>query len=521
MTHVRRNVHRLGADWDPALHWYARAVRELQGRPLDDPTSWRFLAAIHGIDKQLWQDHGYLTDSDTPPTRAVQLSLWRQCQHQSWYFLPWHRGYLAAFEAIVRAAITKLGGPSDWALPYWNYNEDAPLARQLPAAFLAPSLADGSPNPLRVKARWGGANKDGTGDLVDPAIASLTAALQDDVFSRPASRTGATTGFGGPETVFNWSGGTNGALEASPHNFVHGMVGGERRIQTTAIPGLMSHPWTAALDPIFWLHHANIDRLWEVWRTRAQHHVEPTAGNWLKGPADRAFEMPSPSGAFQKFNASQMLDTRAPGLDYEYDDITDPLLAMPMRTISRLQKFGLDFSTDRNSFLVTIVDPNAPTELIGANDSAVALAGPDTTTAVRIDRDGSHKLLNSYRRERSAGEAREPDRVFLNLEGVRGHNDAAIFKVYVNLPDNADPAAHPENYAGAFSLFGVDQASRSDSPHGGNGLTQVLEITQVIDDLHLAGGELSNMIVRFVTDSDVQPQDEISVARVSVYRQGE
>ena len=27
-------------------------------------------------------------------------------------------------------------------------------------------------------------------------------------------------------------------------------------------------PMTAALDPIFWLHHANIDRLWEWWRTK-------------------------------------------------------------------------------------------------------------------------------------------------------------------------------------------------------------------------------------------------------------
>jgi hypothetical protein len=27
----------------------------------------------------------------------------------------------------------------------------------------------------------------------------------------------------------------------------------------------MVRPETAAQDPIFWLHHANIDRLWERW----------------------------------------------------------------------------------------------------------------------------------------------------------------------------------------------------------------------------------------------------------------
>jgi len=51
---------------------------------------------------------------------------WNQCQHGSWYFLPWHRAYLAAFEAIVLDAIVKKGGPSDWALPYWNYDPTKP-----------------------------------------------------------------------------------------------------------------------------------------------------------------------------------------------------------------------------------------------------------------------------------------------------------------------------------------------------------------------------------------------------------
>ena len=45
---------------------------------------------------------------------------------------------------------------------------------------------------------------------------------------------------------------------------VHVLVGGSD--PNSNLPGLMSDPDTAGLDPIFWLHHANIDRLWEVWR---------------------------------------------------------------------------------------------------------------------------------------------------------------------------------------------------------------------------------------------------------------
>ena len=31
------------------------------------------------------------------------------------------------------------------------------------------------------------------------------------------------------------------------------------------IGGLMGDPHTATRDPVFWLHHANIDRIWWLW----------------------------------------------------------------------------------------------------------------------------------------------------------------------------------------------------------------------------------------------------------------
>src|SRR5690348_12431538 len=55
------------------------------------------------------------------PTQGTRDLYWDQCQHGSWYFLPWHRGYLMALEAQLRADIVSLGGPADWALPYRNY----------------------------------------------------------------------------------------------------------------------------------------------------------------------------------------------------------------------------------------------------------------------------------------------------------------------------------------------------------------------------------------------------------------
>ena len=155
MPRTRRDVWKLGNEWDESLLWYARAVKELRRRPFADMTSWRYLAAIHGVSEQLWRHNGYLASGETlPNTTAFQRQDKDQCQHHTWYFLPWHRGYLRAFEKIVAAAIAKLGGPNDWALPYWNYNDaQNPNRLKLPPAFGSTAWPDRGTNPLFVAAR--------------------------------------------------------------------------------------------------------------------------------------------------------------------------------------------------------------------------------------------------------------------------------------------------------------------------------------------------------------------------------
>ncbi len=153
---VRKDVWGLGAPWNDTLLWYARGIRELQSRALNVKTSWRYLAAMHGFDQPLWTRQGYLKPSDALPNAPDRAIYWLQCQHQSWYFLPWHRAYVLSFETIVGAAIKKLGGPADWALPYWNYSDTKNAqALDIPPAFLDRAMPDGSgSNPLFVPARY-------------------------------------------------------------------------------------------------------------------------------------------------------------------------------------------------------------------------------------------------------------------------------------------------------------------------------------------------------------------------------
>ena len=515
--HTRRNVWKLSQPWDDMLVWYARGVSELQTRPITDPTSWTSLGAIHGFDKDLWIAFAYLNPSSPLPSNAFQARFWKQCQHQTWHFLPWHRGYLSSFEAIMRAAIVKLGGPDDWCLPYWNYSDNQdPNARKLPTAFGQARLPDGSANPLLVTRRYG----DGTGRIVlTKADVSLNA-LRETEFS--GNGDGGTTGFGGAPTVFQHDGTNNGQLESRPHNNVHDLIGGRQPDgdpQDARIYGLMAIPDTAALDPIFWLHHCNIDRLWEVWLKRDGANRNPSDEQWLSGPTDRGFAMPAPDGTGYDFTASDVLDTTR--LGYIYDDTSDPL-GGAARLATRMTRFGLSPADAANVKEIPMAQ-RKPAELVGANDRSIPIGNEGVETQVKLDQGVSRKIVDSLRASTSlAADSAEPDRVFLNLENIRGVNDAAVLDVYVNLPKGAKPEDNPDHLAGVVSLFGVRKATRRDSAHGGNGISETMEITDIVDKLHLNNAlDLDHLDVRIVPRNQIRPGDDISVQRVSVYRQGQ
>ena len=73
--------------------------------------------------------------------------------------------------------------------------------------------------------------------------------------------------------------GTNFNIE-NIHNGIHNFVGGS--------VGHMSYPELAAFDPIFYLHHANVDRLFAMWQVlNPNNYVVPTPnifGSYYKPP---------------------------------------------------------------------------------------------------------------------------------------------------------------------------------------------------------------------------------------------
>ncbi len=534
MTYIRKNAWNNGGDFtNEDLLWYAKGVQKMMGRALDDPASWWFFAAIHGeyVDPgtpwyqkpPAFPDWGFIEAPPAVPTQPLpktetREAFWNQCQHGTWYFLPWHRGYLFALEAQLRADIVSLGGPKDWALPYWDYF-GANKQYRMPPAF-SQEMLDGAPNPLYCKMRygpndggvyiptpaWEADNPDGPkpiyGEVTDSCMANDVYTGSDAVTPKP--------GFGGPETGFEHSGSPHGNMESNPHDLVHVYIGGE--LSATDY-GLMSDPGTAALDPIFYLHHCNIDRMWAQWN--ASGNANPTDGKWLDGPT-RQFVMPTPDGKSWAFTPRQVSNLQELGYSYqELAALEQPAARLLARRLQRLGAANVAAEVDKG--VVALASPKPP-ELLGASAPTVAIQGTGARNVpVRMD-SGIRKKLSASLTSISAMSL--PDRVYLKLENVRGTRDATVLNVFVK-GDGAQAGEQRANLAGQVALFGMRRASVKDGEHGGGGLTFVLDITRIVDQLHLDGAlDVASLAVSLVPRHALSAGETITVGRVSVYRQG-
>jgi len=224
--------------------------------------------------------------------------------------------------------------------------------------------------------------------------------------------------------------------------------------------------------------------------------------------------MPMPDGKPWDYTPGEMVDLGS--LGYNYDDLS-PAVA-PAPPSQRLLTLGASPAAVSALKGVAAVTSGKNVELVGANRESLPIKGSDARTSVQLDAGVRRKVSASLT---TAAETSAPDRVFLNLENVRGLVDSTAFRVYVDLPAGANPADHPERLAGSVALFGVRKASLADGEHAGQGLTFVLEITNIVDALHLNNAlDIDALDVRIVPVKPVPEEAQVSIGRVSIFRQG-
>lgn len=243
-----------------ALQSYRRGVQVMKARSVLDPTSWWYQGLIHGMlngmSKEDLIDIASLQMS--PVAKDIAEAAWDTCPHGSDDFPAWHRLYLHYFEKIVAAA----SGDPDFRLPYWDYSEND-ASRVLPVEFREPVGGSLMNNALFNNAR----------DPFVNGLSNVPVALEGTDVALDA----LTEPFFGERPPLPRAG-FRRAVERTPHDLVHGAIGGGDQVVGLIMPsGDMSSTLTAGRDPIFWLHHSNIDRLWESWLQRGG---ETLAGNY-------------------------------------------------------------------------------------------------------------------------------------------------------------------------------------------------------------------------------------------------
>jgi tyrosinase len=285
-----------------ALASYAKGVEAMLKLPADDPRNWFRNAFIHLMD----------------------------CPHGNWWFYVWHRGYLGYFEQTIRSLsldpdfalpywdwsqLPQIPGGmfngvltptsnayepytgnlavfTDFIKPalekYWNGLSAAQKAQldtrgyktiddlwNGPAGVTGAGVAGNEAFAVTCSARY----LSKTNPKLDQDTASavsvntVMAGLLAPKFYDPngdlnglgylsftSSKTASHNTQPDMRTVFS-------VLEGQPHNLVHNCIGGVGAIDPGPYGNMTN--FLSPVDPIFFLHHANIDRLWDVW-TRKQ-----------------------------------------------------------------------------------------------------------------------------------------------------------------------------------------------------------------------------------------------------------
>lgn len=417
-----------GLAWnDPIVATYRDAVGIMKQMPDAQQFSWVKLSQIHGTDPNTYNF----------------------CPHGNWYFLPWHRAYVVMYERVVR----NLTGNNAFAMPYWDWTNNPTM----PEVFLEPTTPDGKTNWLFVNDQAFGQTWTRTWPPTQPMPVDQVGldVLQSILQSTPYEIFGTSRPDGQDSLDQSWindeNSGVQGVLEGNPHNNVHNNIGGW--MPSAASPR----------DPIFFMHHANIDRIWAVWNSLG--NANSTDHLWKDMPITNNFY--NVDGSFWSPVVSELAVPETLGYTYGLPPPAATLVAAaPMQTALQTKITTL-FATPKanNAGIRTFTSANS--------GQASATAGKPLALPVEVDpslmgavirrkavSSGMEMLNFALAREQHASGTRALGFV---REVVVTQPSNTVYRVFIDHP-NPSPQT-PTNdlhYVGAFGII-------AHPSHGGHG----------------------------------------------------
>ncbi|SMH36975.1 tyrosinase family protein [Azospirillum agricola] len=396
---VRRSVMTMKAD-DPFFADYAKAItamHELEKTSPSDPRTWRNQALVH----------------------------LQHCPHGAEDFVHWHRYYLTYFEQIC----AQFSGNPDFTLPYWDWSYGTGI---IPDPFYdVPAL-----NVTYWKDRSDAQSDNwGPDEVTTVGIRILPRGSGVQEGSKGGAFTAATLEGILANTVFD---NFTKSLEGTPHNTGHVVVGGTQ--------GHMGDGMSP-LDPIFWLHHCMVDRMWAAWQAR---------GN-ATPPLDKNYSNQFVDGQGKPVTGITSAGSlNYPALGYIYDGITPPAQSV------------LTASARRLSGSAASKPVAASTQPVAFNGSAVTTIGLDTPAGA----------------PRSLEAAAPGGRLLADVAvGSAPTLSPLLVNVFVNKPDaTAETPYTDPHFVGTFSFFGGHRNHAMP-------LNFVLDLTKVAGQLTADGSD--------------------------------
>lgn len=396
--YVRKNANSPEAQSD--IEAMNKALSIMRQKNCTDPLSWYYQGAVHWIpdsipNNSLCESYHSVNDLRTA---------WDNCTHsptgkEKIHFLVWHRLYIWHFEKIVR----KLSGKKDFALPYWAYTNNNDYDKVMPKLFRD------SKSSLYEPCRYDSLNQG----------QPLTGEIE-----RAVDLTKLMTYKDYHTFCMN--------INAAPHGAMHDYIGagndttGTLQFKnpitgTITNTGLMGWVPTAGFDPIFWLHHSNIDRVWQQW-TNSEN------GQMITLEELKSVEWPyvffDENGNKVEYTMEEVIKIIY-DMDYDFDDTKVKPIENP-----------------------TLVQTTIVKEL--ANQSTKkSVNGSVTKFSI-----GKNNLLNSS--------VKTFNRVYMEVTVSFTDVPRGVYEIYLNNPNDVYSTSG-QHFVGFMNFFGFDSKTQSKS----------------------------------------------------------